>query len=959
MFSRYRRTPPSSSNGNDAFRSPNKRRNNSTSGNNKQDPSIALEELRYALNRLDQLTENFHAVGTALLEDLDAANEKKEAKENENITKRGATNTDDKVLTGAIDVSTEKLSVDNRESSSNPTTKKHYQRSPSATAADLLLSSNAHFLSISEKDEAEMVELIRRVAELVVLSERMAGQILEGTTNGNVDSGDSSGGGEQNDDGKDGAKNKDGADNDAAASPYLALFELFCERNALANIVNIVTGVAFAPRQDLQSREHSSNNIPNTPATKTPTSFPKFNATSIPHLLPPLTIATQAIQSVSILIQNVSRATSLYFLLSNNRVNDLIALPIHLYKRAEMNHAHYARFAKRGSKRPVSYVGLPLPVWPTAQSLTNYTSMEIGELTTHFVSFLKSLAMRVNSETLQFFLTFPLTNDAGFCADDDAVGDVDMSRVESVEATSSTGEGSMTEETVTEVIGDESTSPPNAHITQNIADVNAVPAMDTDHVAEVPLPHDNTHTLDDLAATAKKGDASEGSPILTHACAESEVVHSTTEELCENTLLPSITEISTTKHDQSTVDDSKEAVKNEVSSTLNSMPTSLLTAGASISNPPNQIPPLERRQVVEFPLYSRALEFCSNEQDSFVRVTAMNVCMNMIRLATVQRNDVADSNTIDNEEKCHSEVLSQTDANMIGPDGSSDDDTNRQSLPTLTPSGGLYEAPALMLRDQMAIAHYACDPRRVSDLVSPLCARLTSQFGQVEATVRLLDELSNTSIHPKESTSRSPLSRVERKSRLTNTVHDLVANVQDELLLLDDLLRVGLISLNEQAIEMVLATFVYPMLLQPLLLPLHRFSSSTITEGRQRQDGVPVTSSNRPARSEEKSVITLQSPPPFSKNVIYASSEGIGNRDDDTPSASSEQFPLCQSHLTKSYSSEDMDLAPSKTALFGITAIFHTVSNPSLKHLLLTALLHPFSPPASGGSVVRSHRKSQ
>mmetsp|Transcript_32515 Transcript_32515/g.60100 ORF Transcript_32515/g.60100 Transcript_32515/m.60100 type:complete len:810 (-) Transcript_32515:93-2522(-) len=54
------------------------------------------------------------------------------------------------------------------------------------------------------------------------------------------------------------------------------------------------------------------------------------------------------------------------------------------------------------------------------------------------------------------------------------------------------------------------------------------------------------------------------------------------------------------------------------------------------------------------------------------------------------------------------------------------------------------------------------------------------------------------------------------------------------------------------------------------------------------------------------------------------------------------------------HSSSDMDLAPSKTALFGISVIFHTISNPTLRHLLLTALLHPLSPEASGGVVIRA-----
>ena len=57
---------------------------------------------------------------------------------------------------------------------------------------------------------------------------------------------------------------------------------------------------------------------------------------------------------------------------------------------------------------------------------------------------------------------------------------------------------------------------------------------------------------------------------------------------------------------------------------------------------------------------------------------------------------------------------------------------------------------------------------------------------------------------------------------------------------------------------------------------------------------------------------------------------------------------------TSVYSSQDKDLAPSKTALFGLSVIFHTVSNPTLRHLLLTALLHPFSPPSSGGTVIQA-----
>ncbi len=150
----------------------------------------------------------------------------------------------------------------------------------------------------------------------------------------------------------------------------------------------------------------------------------------------------------------------------------------------------------------------------------------------------------------------------------------------------------------------------------------------------------------------------------------------------------------------------------------------------------------------------------------------------------------------------------------------------------MTPSGALHKAPPLPFQDCIVIARFACHPKRVSDLVSPLCARLTGQFGQVEGTVRALEELDDGAAAEKTppgkkaspSSSKSSSSNEKKegeRTRLRDSIQNLIASMQDELLLLDDLLRVGLISLNEQAIEMMLATFVYPMLLQPSLLPVH------------------------------------------------------------------------------------------------------------------------------------------
>ena len=152
-------------------------------------------------------------------------------------------------------------------------------------------------------DEAEMVELLRRVSELVVQGEQLSNNEPES---------------EQ-------------------------IFHYFYEQNVLGKIVDILTGISFLPNDG--------------------NSF---------TMLPPLSIATQAVQSVAIIVLNVTKDTSLYLLLANDRLNDLIDLPFHKYS---------------------SFVGS--------------NDAELNELSTNFVSFLKSLAMRINSATLQFFLTFP------------------------------------------------------------------------------------------------------------------------------------------------------------------------------------------------------------------------------------------------------------------------------------------------------------------------------------------------------------------------------------------------------------------------------------------------------------------------------------------------------------------------------------------------------------------------
>ena len=295
MFSRYRKTPPSSAN------SPNRRRS-AKSNNSNNDPAAALSELRNALNRLEELTSSFQSAATGLLADLQAVETKDKAAAAAASKPEGNKPVDAEAAENDI-ADGENNEEEKKESATTKTKPTIFRRSPSATASDLLLASNAHFLSIPKKEEEEMVELIRRVAELVVLSERMAGQILEGERSfSNSKRGDDNDEEEQQDETTNSSED---------AMPYLALFDLFCERNALANIVNVVTCVAFAPVEDRPSRTNSSNSPDKAVKQPKETGRGAVATTQIPYILPPLTIATQAIQSISILIQNVSRATSL------------------------------------------------------------------------------------------------------------------------------------------------------------------------------------------------------------------------------------------------------------------------------------------------------------------------------------------------------------------------------------------------------------------------------------------------------------------------------------------------------------------------------------------------------------------------------------------------------------------------------------------------------------------------
>lgn len=672
--------------------------------------------------------------------------------------------------------------------------------------------------------EEEWIELIRRVSELVVHDERASSL-------------------------------SDQEDN------QFALFELFCEKNVLGLIVNIVTGVAFITNKETEKDfdneadgKDSGNKI---------------------VLLPSLPIATQAIQSISILVQNVSRATSLYFLLSNNRINELICLPLELYG--------IAAESETGQMNSVNNF-----------SYSTHQNGELAELTTYFITFLKSLAMRMNAETLQFFLSYK----------------EESNRNES--GTSSTAS--------------------SRHFSSNVGEGN--------------------------------GDSTNKTNV-----------------------------------------DIKHTLKTEV----------------------------------DFPLYARALDFCDRGGDSFVRVTAMNICLNTIRLATV----IAPSPEVFD----HLSFLQSNQDNQEGLDGSIDGDKiidnddyslgssvgtpierkgSNASLKSLssaksqssvntplkqkTPDADLTNVD-LPTRERIAIANHVCAPSRIEALVAPIFMQLTHLCGALEEAFHEMERLdfafslsntsgpSSTSADNKknddsssENTKNTNITYEEynrQHKKLSYNVEDISSDLCNELMLLDDLLEVGLTSLNEQAVEMMLATFIYPSLLQPLLHyfqhhPYRGVDDSFSYEQEQKHNNIePALDESDDEDSEDGSTVNeleeKKRTNPFSfssisdflvqtgmygdnillfdENIPSSTLPSMSSTTKETENKKKKKKKDNESHnhsQTEQQSknnnlSNRIESSPAKASIYAILSVLYTVKNRRIIYMLLTALFHPLAPASSGG----------
>ena len=75
------------------------------------------------------------------------------------------------------------------------------------------------------------------------------------------------------------------------------------------------------------------------------------------------------------------------------------------------------------------------------------------------------------------------------------------------------------------------------------------------------------------------------------------------------------------------------------------------------------------------------------------------------------------------------------------------------------------------------------------------------------------------------------------RTQTRDSMQDAVVDFQDEFLLLEDVLKVGLVRLNEQIIVMMMSTLVYPVFLQPLCLFMLRCHDDSGNVSRREEEG--------------------------------------------------------------------------------------------------------------------------
>jgi hypothetical protein len=148
----------------------------------------------------------------------------------------------------------------------------------------------------------------------------------------------------------------------------------------------------------------------------------------------------------------------------------------------------------------------------------------------------------------------------------------------------------------------------------------------------------------------------------------------------------------------------------------------------------------------------------------------MNICLNTLRLATV------------------------------GPTGpESPIHSTSENTFCSSPDGVLHNSKPLPLKERLAIAQHVAAPTRVASLVSPVFTKLAEMWGMLEEYFREMDSIEEASSRPGSGTAlddRRRTQKVEkareetRRKRVVNSFQGAVASIQDELLMLEDVLKV-------------------------------------------------------------------------------------------------------------------------------------------------------------------------
>ena len=458
-------------------------------------------------------------------------------------------------------------------------------------------------------------------------------------------------------------------------------------------------------------------------------------------------------------------ATSLYLLLSNNRLGSLIQLSLDLYHVAIVT--NYTHNHKKSYSNTATSTITTMTTTTTDYQEQQYA--ELFELTTHFISLLKSIALRINAETLQFFLVYPYDTNTAY-------------------------NNNNNKKKITTITSN------------NVKDNQMEEVEEGDDVDKIKM------------MTKKK----------------------------------------------------KNRGRN-TSTVLSSLPK------------------------IEFPLYRKSLSFCSSQYDSFVRITAFNICMNLIRASSQEK------------------VSSSSDIVPIQyPNHPKSNNNNSMTIHVKVPNAGtLCNLPTISLQDRLGIMKYICSPPRVELLVSSIFLNIATICTSLEENIQLLYSVDETietlddiwtpkqqqqRKHEHTTTPTLEASSFHQRADCVRTIRNLATDLEDELFLLNDILKIGLLGLNEQIVERILTTMIYPQLLQPL----HSWLQYYHENSKQRK---PMTSTPSPTRIE-------------------------------------------------SSDPENIMLSQATASLFFATILFRSITHKPTNHVIFTALCHPMTPHESKSYIV-------